>query len=283
MNLYCDLKKGVKMQKGILVAILVTTMVGCSADDKEVVVAEVNNQSITESEFDAYLKFKRLNATESKQRKVLLDQYLERESISRLIEKEGHLDQEMINAELNEFRKEMVISRYFEQFLKKKVGEDSVKNYYTTHASEFEKKKVRVAHILLRTDRNMGEIERKAKLTTAMEAYSRIKAGESFADVAMALSEDVVSAKKGGDLGWVQEGAIDPSFSKTVFSMAAGDLAEPFQTSFGFHVVRVEEGPLKVVRPFDTEKGDIRYRLRNQFKNAELERLRAKTVVKKNS
>jgi len=258
-------------------------MTGCSSNDGDSVIAEVNGRDITKAEFDAYLKFKRLPATDEKRRQALLDHYLERESMADLIEKEGEFDQALIDAELREFRKEMLISRYFEQYLQDKVGDDSIQNYYTTHADEFEKQKVRVSHILLRTTRNMNETERKVKMTTAQEAYSRIISGEDFAKVAESLSEDVVSAKKGGDLGWLQEGSIDPRFSAKVFSMKAGEVSEPFETSFGYHVVRLEEGPLKVKRPFESVKGDIRYRLRSQIKNAELERLRTKSEIEKKS
>lgn len=260
----------------------VVILSGCSSDEGNMI-AEVNDIEITSEQFDAYLKFKRLAATDEKRRESLLDHFLEREAMADIIAKEGGLDQTMLDAELREFRKEAIINRYFDSFLKDKVGDDAIRNYYVTHADEFEKRKVHVSHILLRTSRNMGETERKAKLTTAQEAYSRIRANEDFAEVAEALSEDLVSSKKGGDLGWMQEGSIDPRFSETVFNMKVGEISEPFETAFGYHIVRVDEGPKVVKQPFEKVRGDIRYRLRNQFKNAELERLRSKAKIEKKS
>lgn len=128
----------------------------------------------------------------------------------------------------------------------------------------------------------MGEPERQAKLTTAQDAYSQIKSGKDFAEIAKNYSEDKISAEKGGDLGWMKEGSIDKRFSKTIFEdLKEGELSEPFETPFGFHVVKVLEAPQVVKKPFDAVSGDIRYQLRSQAKKAELERLKAEIKIEK--
>ena len=187
----------------------------------------------------------------------------------------------MTKVELNEFRKEMLISRYFEKLLKEKVSDQAVQNYYNTHAGDYEEQKVHAAHILVRLNKKMSEPERKAKLTTAQEAYSQIRSGKDFAEVAKDFSEDKVSAKKGGDLGWLKKGSVSPQFSKTLFELDTGDISEPFETPFGFHVVKKIEGPTVVKNPFSSVAGDIRYMLRNKAKRAEMERLMGEVKVKK--
>ena len=52
-----------------------------------------------------------------------------------------------------------------------------------------------------------------------------------------------------------------------------GEISEPIETPFGFHILKVLEGPLVVTQPLDAVKGDIRYQLRNKAKDAELKRL----------
>ena len=256
-------------------------LAACGKSEKEPVVAKVNDQDITEAKFDAYLKFKRVPANDEKRRKTLLDQYVEREALAAAVEGERLLDRELIRAELNEFRKEMLISRYFEKFLKDKVTDQAVQNYYNTHAADYEQRMAHGAHILIRTNKAMSETERKVKLTTAQEAYSKVRAGQDFGEIARDYSEDRVSAKKGGDLGWLKEGSIDPRFSKTLFELKPGDVSEPFETPFGFHVVKLVEGPKIVKRPFGAVAGDIRYQLRNKAKQAELERLVSKVKIEK--
>jgi peptidyl-prolyl cis-trans isomerase C len=266
----------------LMIIVLLTFSLGaCQKAEESQTLAKVNATSITVAEFEAYLKFKRLANGDENRRRILLDQYVERAALAAAIETEALLDNTLIQAELNEFHKEMLISRYFEKFFKETVTQQVVVNYYNTNAGDYEQRQVHAAHILIRANKKMDETERKVKLTTAQEAYSRIRAGQDFAEIARDYSEDRISAKKGGDLGWIKEGSIDPRFSRTLFELEPGAVAEPFETPFGFHVVKLIEGPQTVRRPLEAVAGDIRYQLRNKAKQAELERLVSKAKVER--
>lgn len=267
------------MKKVINLLSVASLAIVLSACDRDPKLAEVNGKSISENEFAAYLKFKRVPEKNVKRKDALLKQYLEREAMAAVIEDSDVLDKKQIEAELNEFRKEMLISRYFQKFLSDKVSDEAVKNFYNSHANEYENRKVNVAHILFRTNQKMGEAERKAKLTTAQEAYSKIKSGKKFEDIAKAYSEDKISGKKGGNLGWIREGAIDKKFSELVFAMKKDAISEPFETPFGFHIVKLLDGPAVVKQPFESVKGDVRYQLRNKAKQAEVERMRKEAKI----
>ncbi len=95
-------------------------LLGCGQKEESASLAKVNGKSITKTQFDAYLKFKRIPAKDEKRVQKLLDQYVEREGLASVVAKETLLDRDLVQAELNEFRKEMLISRYFEKFLKEK-------------------------------------------------------------------------------------------------------------------------------------------------------------------
>jgi peptidyl-prolyl cis-trans isomerase C len=262
-----------------VVPLIVLVLLVLSACDREPSVAKVGDKNISQKQFDAYLKFKRLQSNQDAKKKEILAEYLDREALALAVEKAEVLDNDLINAELNEFRKEMLISRYFEKYLNEKVSDQAIQNYYTANKSKYDIRKVHVAHILLRTNRTMSETERLAKQTTIQAAYSALKAGTPFEEVAKDYSEDAISAKKGGDLGWLSEGAIDKRFSDQVFSMEPGTISEPFETPFGFHVVKLIEGPVATTRPLEAVKGDIRYQLRNEAKAAEIERLKAQITI----
>ncbi len=272
------------MRNILVFLIIVGLLAGCGEkkeqtkeppkEEKKVeTVGGVDGRVVTRAEFDAYLEFKRYRDDNPQKRDRLLDQYLERAALAAAIEKQGFLDKNLMEAELNEFKKEMLISRYFEGFLKDMVDEEAVRNYYNTHAGDYEETQAHVAHILIRTNAKMKEPERKAKLTTAQEAYSRIRSGEDFAEIARQYTEDRVSAKKGGDLGWIKKGSIHAAFSTRAFELEEGAVSEPFETTFGYHVITVLDAPRTVKRPFEAVAGNIRYQLRTKAKNAELERL----------
>ncbi len=263
--------------KSIIIVVMSGMLLACGGDK----LAEINGKPVTAGEFEAYLKLKRIGAQDEKQRQGVLDQYLQREALAMVIEDQALLEQAVVKAELEEFRREMLISRYFEKFLNDHVTDEIVANYYNTHVADYEEKKVHVAHILLRTNNSMDEAQRKVRLTTAQEAYSKIKGGMKFDAAAKRYSEDEVSAKKGGDLGWVKQGTIDQNFSDKAFSLKPGEVSEPFETPFGFHVLTVLEEPQVVRRPFEAVKGEIRYQLRNEHKDAEMKRLLAEIDIDK--
>ena len=269
------------MNKQVNLVFIAVLMMQISACSRDADIATVNGRDISTSEFSNYLKFKRIPEKDEKRREAALQQYLEREAMADVIKDSKHLDAGLIEAELNEFRKEMLISRYFERFLQDKGSDQAVQNYYTAHANEYEQKKVHVAHILFRTHRNMKDAERKAKQTAAHEAYSKIKSGKKFEKIAGQYSEDKVSGKRGGDLGWVKQGAIDPKFSEVVFSLKKGKMSEPFETAFGFHIVKLVDGPTVVKQSFDAVRGNIRYMLRNKAKNEEMKRIISETRIKR--
>lgn len=262
----------------IICGVFVLAIAGCGSDAE---IAEVNGKSISKSQFDTYLKYKRIPADQATKVSAELDRYLEREALADIIQEEELLDKARIEVEINEFRKQMVISRYMEEFLRKNVTQEAVRNFYATNMERYESTKTHVAHILFRTNSKTSETEKQGILTLAQEAYSKIKAGEDFAKVAEKYSEDTNSSKKGGDLGWLTEGAIDPIFFATVKKLKVGEVSLPFATPFGFHIVKVLEGPEVVKQPFEKVSGNIRYELRQKAKEAEYARLRGMAKIEK--
>ena len=279
------------MKLKAILMMMTLSIIGCSdhkkVDDNHLstakistkIIARIDDHEITDKQFHAYLKFKRLLLKNDDRRLKVIEKYVQREALADAIEKENYLDHDLIAVELNEFRKEMLISRYFEKFLKQAVTDQAVQNYYHTHISAYEAQKAHAAHILIRTHKTMSEPERLAKLTTAQEAYSKIRTGISFSTIANDYSEDKNSTKKGGDLGWIKKGSIDPQFSKTLFALKPEEVSLPVETAFGFHIVKLVEAPKTIRRPFEAVASEIRYQLRNEAKQAELNRLKKKLII----
>jgi peptidyl-prolyl cis-trans isomerase SurA len=71
--------------------------------------------------------------------------------------------------------------------------------------------------------------------------YKRAKSGEDFAVLASTFSNDTGSARDGGSLGWVSPGVMVPEFENKMKSTAVGEISEPFQSQFGWHILRVNE------------------------------------------
>ena len=93
-----------------------------------------------------------------------------------------------------------------------------------------------VRHILLRTSEVQSDAEAKLRLEQLRE---RIEGGEDFAALARAHSEDTLSAREGGNLGWVSPGDMIPAFEEQMNKLGKGELSQPFKTRFGWHLVQV--------------------------------------------
>jgi len=242
-------------------------------------IGSINGQPVSNDTFDAYLKFKRIKIGNEKHREEIIKQYLEREALMRVIAEKEILDTALVEAEINDFKQQMYISRYFEKFLNDSVTDQTVQNYYVANATNYEHKQAHVAHILFRLNENMSNEERLAKQTAAQDVYSKLKANGDFSALANKNSEDKHSAKNGGDLGWLKYGAINQAFSEKTFSLEEGVYTEPFETPFGIHIVKLLEKPKTVKKPFEAVKGDIRYKLRQQAKVAEIKKLQSSVEV----
>jgi peptidyl-prolyl cis-trans isomerase D len=138
-----------------------------------------------------------------------------------------------------------------------------VDKFYEEHAKEFDvPHQARASHILIRVPETGGsEAEGKARAAAA-DALRRAKAGEDFAKLARELSQDPASAGNGGDLGYVSKGEMVPQFEDAVFKLKKGELsAEPAQTPYGFHVIKVTDIREGGRKPKEAVAAEIRTRL----------------------
>ncbi len=93
-------------------------------------------------------------------------------------------------------------------------------------------------HILIRTNEVVGDSEARQRL---QQIRARFLAGEDFADLARAYSQDTASATEGGDLGWLNPGDTVPAFDSVLQRLQPGEVSEPFRSRFGWHLVQVLE------------------------------------------
>ncbi len=95
---------------------------------------------------------------------------------------------------------------------------------------------VLVRHILVTPNEIIDNETAKQRLD---DAVKRIGEGEEFAEIAKLLSDDPGSANNGGEMDWSGPGTFVPEFEEVVNTAELGDVSEPFQTRFGWHIVEV--------------------------------------------
>lgn len=95
---------------------------------------------------------------------------------------------------------------------------------------------VHVRHILIAPNEVLDSDAAREKIQGIRQ---RIVAGDDFATVARAVSDDPGSKNEGGDLGWTGPGTFAPEFQTVVDGIAPNTLSEPFRTRFGWHILEV--------------------------------------------
>ena len=92
-------------------------------------------------------------------------------------------------------------------------------------------------HILIKTNEVVTDQDAKNRLSQLKE---RIDNGQDFAELAKLHSDDL-SAAKGGDLGWLNPGDTVPQFERVMDGLKVGEVSEPIQSPFGWHLIQVLE------------------------------------------
>lgn len=95
-----------------------------------------------------------------------------------------------------------------------------------------------VRHILLEPNALRNKLETKKFLE---QIKNEVLAGEDFEQLAKAHSEDKSSALDGGNLGWSTPGMFVPEFEATMSNIAIGEISEPFESQFGWHILQVTD------------------------------------------
>jgi parvulin-like peptidyl-prolyl isomerase len=80
----------------------------------------------------------------------------------------------------------------------------------------------------------------KEKEKEIVSLKNRSNSGESFEELARAYSQDLTAAN-GGDLEWFSRGQMVQEFEDVAFSLSIGEVSDPFQTSFGWHIVQLTD------------------------------------------
>lgn len=117
-----------------------------------------------------------------------------------------------------------------------------------------------VSHIMQFTEKD-NDIKNKAAKQRIDSIYSRIQAGDDFAKLATAHSDDKGSSVKNGELPWFGTGRMIPEFESAAFALKnIGDISAPIQSSYGWHIIKMLDK--RGIASFDNLKEDIQSKVK---------------------
>lgn len=150
------------------------------------------------------------------------------------------------------------------------VAREELQSYYDQHRDDYRvPEQVSVSHILIKTPlpgtdgkadpKGIEEARKKAE-----DVLKQVKAGGNFTELAKKYSEDPGSGKNGGSLGFIGRGRTVPEFEKAAFSLAKGATSDLVQSSYGFHIIRVDDKQAAHVKTLDEVKDQIEQSIKQQ-------------------
>ncbi|RBW49906.1 SurA N-terminal domain-containing protein [Marinobacter sp. F3R11] len=145
------------------------------------------------------------------------------------------------------------------------IDQEELEAYYQQRAGDLAREERRASHILIEDGADAEQ--------TMAAIQERLEAGESFEELAKEFSVDTVSAKQGGDLGYAGRGVYDEGFEEALFALEEGQVSSPVKTSFGVHLIRLDDVRRSEVPPLEELEQQLRGELaleRAQEKYAEV-------------
>lgn len=147
---------------------------------------------------------------------------------------------------------------------------------------------VTVSHIMIMKPKSASAEDVAKAQSTINEIYKKLKQGEDFAALAKQFSQDKSTASNGGKLNRFSSGELSSTeFEDAAFSLSKpGDFTAPFETQYGWHIVRLEEKHAQ--KPFEEVKGEFENRIKKDDRSKLIaasmtEKLRKKYEVKKDA
>lgn len=213
-------------------------------------VATVNGSPIPRADYDAFLKnlLQGKPATDltPEQKNQVLDELITMKLVSAQAVKDGLDKDPDVAANLEVVRMRILSDAESQKILKGKEPTDAeLHAEYDSAIASMDKTEYHARHILVPTKEKADQLIKK------------LKAGAKFEDVAKAESTDN-SKTNGGDLGWFTTSRMVKPFGDAVKALKKGDMtAEPVQTQYGWHIIKLDDTRDVTPPPFDQVKAQV--------------------------
>ena len=260
MEVKMKLMKGIISFSFIFLVILVI-FTNCGKDNSTIL-ARVGGRKIILKEFEK--EFGRGKSTAAV-RKATYDE--KKVALNRMIEKEIKIvdayqhdldtDKKIVE-QVRERKKGIMFRRLIDmEVTEKAVPEAEIKEFY-----EKASKEIKIRQIVVRFDPK-NEIQKQNALKRAKKIIDRLKAKEAFTKIAEAESDDINTAKKGGDKGYLKWGprsSEDPVYV-AAFSLKVKEISDPIETKNAYYIIKVVHVRKYPTPPYQQERERIRQRI----------------------
>lgn len=245
---------GFRVAADILLILLVQFIQSCSRDEQ--IVARIGSSVISLDEYrQAYLQvLKQPDKFDSRQlRESFLNELINRHLLADWARKEGIDSDERLELQVEAYRNKQLREAHFKTVITPQVEADSV---VLRQVFAYKDQRRRIRHLFSRTRAG------------AQILYQRLLQGGDWDSLAAEIYRDSTLAFNGGDLGWLYWDQLEFDLAMTAFSLPAHTFSKPVQSSFGWHIIRVDDfeiNPLLSEQDFRFRESDVRQLVENRI------------------
>lgn len=197
----------------------------------------------------------------------LLSMLIDRKILSQEAEEKGLGDDPSVKRRVDYYKEKALRDVYWTQLISGKATDEALKDYYQQEIAAREPEdEVRARHILVASE------------AEAREVIAEIEGGKAFEEVAAEKSTGP-SGENGGDLGYfVKTDMVEP-FAEAAFQLKPGEISEPVETQFGWHVIKLEDRRPQPKPSFEEVKDELTAQFLQEEGKALIEKLRNDATI----
>ena len=194
---------------------------------------------------------------------ILLEQLIDVKLIVAEARHENLQDDEEVRERMAKIEDQVIREVYLTRHVSKIVNDDALRRHYDEFtASQPPREEISARHILVESEED------------ALALIAEIEEGADFAEVAKENSIGP-SAARGGDIGYFTSDQMVPEFAEAAFALQSGEMTDaPVQTSFGWHVIKVEDRRPTTPTGFDVMRDQLFSELSTQAMSELIAKLR---------
>ena len=194
----------------------------------------------------------------------ILDQLIQQAVVAENVKKRNFSE---IKYEYENQVRTYLANLHIEKITLRKLSETRIKEFYESqYKASRSSKEFNASHILLETE------------SEALEVQNMLKESKEFSELAKTRSTGP-SGPNGGNLGWFSKGMMVPPFEKAVLVLKVGEISDPIQTQYGWHIIKLVDVREKAIPTLDEARSEIEQALRQEDVKIEIQNLTSKTKV----
>ena len=194
----------------------------------------------------------------------ILDQLIQQAVVAENVKKRNFSE---IKYEYENQVRTYLANLHIEKITLRKLSETRIKEFYESqYKASRSSKEFNASHILLETE------------SEALEVQNMLRESKEFSELAKTRSTGP-SGPNGGNLGWFSKGMMVPPFEKAVLVLKVGEISDPIQTQYGWHIIKLVDVREKAIPTLDEARSEIEQALRQEDVKIEIQNLTSKTKV----